>query len=299
MNEIIDVTILTKDRVQELTLLLQSLRTQTYQKFDVNILDDGSQIPIVNNYAVNVLLFKLRDEGHRINVIRNNMSKGIGICRQQIDEHSIENGRGDYLCRIDDDCILDDKYLEKLMQVINTGYDLASGVTPPMMGHLLERDINFVKPIINRVVIDENGFVVNSDDCGYKYLQEEILPTHHFRSCALYKKEICKKVKYEDNLANSGFREEEFYSFRTILEGFKLGVHTGAIAWHLQCPGGGDRKPDYVNHSLINQKLLNRFVKKIYKQQGNFIDKYNEMLGLKLETPIIDKNTNLIYSKEE
>jgi GT2 family glycosyltransferase len=199
---------------------------------------------------------------------------------------------------LDDDCIVENDYLEKLLMVINEGFDLASGVTPPMAGNLLERDTRFVMPVINRVFIDKDGFIVNSDDCGFKYAEDKIIITDHFRSCALYKKSVCEKVRYEDNLANSGFREEEFFSFRMILEGFKLGVHTGAIAWHLQAQSGGDRKPDYTNHALINQKLLNRFVIKQFEKNGNFIEKYHERLGLEMPKLNSVKNTNLIFSKE-
>jgi len=144
---------------------------------------------------------------------------------------------------------------------------------------------------------------MNGDDCGYTYLNEEILPTDHFRSCALYKKEIHKKVEYEDTITPYGFREEQFFSFRCIVAGYKLGVHTGAISWHLVAPSGGERRPDANQLAMQNQILLNRLAKKLHKEHGDFIEAYHKNLGLQ-ETEEdkfrnINKNNNLIYSSED
>lgn len=303
MNRI-SINICYKDRPSELALLLQSLRTQKRKDFDVFILDDASTTPLTQYGFLTTIINRLKFEGHGFYVIRNDVSKGVSLSRQRLVEFTLETNDEGYICRLDDDVVLAPDYLEKLMEVIGEGYDLASGVTPPAASPVMPRSIRFVSPIINRVVLDSNGqFLINCDDCGHTYLTETILPTHHFRSCALYKKEIHKKVSYEDTLTECGFREEEFLSFRMILEGYKLGVHTGAIAWHLVASSGGDRRQDYVQKSLQNQRMLNRFVKKTYKLRGDFIKEYNNRLGVN-DTPedekrSLYKNNNLIYSKED
>jgi len=303
MNKRIDINILTKNRETYLYGLLLSLKYQTEQNFDVYILDDGSTNPVMNNHFIQCIIQRLRFEGHRVDVIRNNNSENnIAKARQQLADYCIKEGVGDYICRLDDDTFLEVDYLESLIEVIDEGYDLASGVTPPVLNPMLYRENKFVKPIINRVVLDDKGqFLVNCDDCGHSFEDKEILPTHHFRSAALYKKEIHEKVKYEDNLAQSGFREEEFFSFRMILNGYKLGVNTFAIMWHCIAPSGGDRKSDYNNHALTNQKMLNKFTQRAFEQRGNFIEKYNKEVLKEddynqLES--LNKNTNLIYTRE-
>jgi glycosyltransferase involved in cell wall biosynthesis len=300
----IDIQILTRNRPTELAILLTSIFNQTYNDFDIFLLDDCSDIPINSHHFINCIINKLKDKGHRVEVLRNNINKGINEGRQQVVDYCMENSMNNFICRLDDDTFLEADYLEKLVEVIDEGYDLASGVTPPMAGSVMERGVEFVSPVINRVVLDKDGrFLINCDDCGHKYTEDVILPTHHFRSCALYKKEIHNKIKYEDTLTLCGFREEEFLSFRMIINGYTMGVHTGAIAWHLMSPGGGDRQNTYAERSLQNQKLLNRFTKKLYAKYGDFIEDYNKKLGIKdtkeKKMCSLNKNSNLIYSKEE
>ena len=84
MESRIAILIGNKDRPTELSLLLQGLRTQTYQNFDIFILDDCSGTPITNYYFINYLLQRLKIEGHMIRLKRNNFSNGVSKMRQQM-----------------------------------------------------------------------------------------------------------------------------------------------------------------------------------------------------------------------
>ena len=302
MNKRINIGILTKDRPNELYGLLISLRNQTYQDWDLTILDDASGTPYLNFHFIAVTVNRLKAEGHRVNFLRSQISKGISVGRQKLVDYCLENSECDLFARLDDDTILEPDYLEKLIEVIDAGYDLASGVTPPFSNPVMERSIEFVSPIINRVVLDDEGnFIVNCDDCGNSYLEDAIIPTHHFRSACVCKREVYEKVRYEENLTPCGFREEEFFSFRMILEGFKLGVHTKATMWHIMTPSGGDRRQNYSDLSVQNQIMLNKQVKKWFKKYGNFIKTYNEKLGIDESKALesLNKNNNLIYFRGE
>jgi GT2 family glycosyltransferase len=257
----IEVNICSRDRVTEASLLLQSLRTQTYQQFNVHVLDDASGTPMTNYHFFNCLCNRLRFEGHRVNLIRNPVSRGVARARQQLVEHTLEHSKGKYICRLDDDVVLQPDFLERMMRVIKQGYDLASGVTPLMNGPLVEREVKYVEPIVNRVVLDEDGrFLFNGDDCGYSYLTDGILPAHHFRSNALIKREVHEKIKYECNLASHSFREETFFSLRALLAGFKIGVDLNAVVYHFVTPSGGERSHNAAD-SKNNQMMLNEFVR--------------------------------------
>ena len=309
MNKRIDVQILTRDRPTELAILLWSLREQTYKEFDVMIYDDCSGTPLQVYHFLNCVINRLKFDGHRVEVIRGAVKKGIWRARQLLAEHSVENSQNSFICRLDDDVILERDYLEKLMLVIDEGYDIASGITTPALTAVQPRSAEYVYPVINRVVLDKDGqFLINCDDCGYTYTEEVILANDHFRSCALYKKEIHEKVSYEDNMPLCGFREEEFFSFRAILAGYTAGCHTGAINWHMQTPSGGDRSGDYGKNALFNQLALNRFTASMYKKHGDFIEDYHKRLkekGLILvdsdedKYKSLSKNTNLIFAKGE
>ena len=104
-----------------------------------------------------------------------------------------------------------------------------------------------------------------------EYLDEAIITTHHFRSSALYKTEIHKKVNYDSRLTKHGFREEEIFSFKCILNGFKLGVNTKAIAWHLLTPSGGERFTEQPEMIKTKEQVLKDYVKKVYNEHGDII----------------------------
>ncbi len=275
MDKRITVHVCNRDRHTELALLLQSLRTQTYQDFDIIILDDASGAPINSAYFLAGIFTRLKLEGHKMKLIRNNVSFGCCYARNKlIEEDDFDNM---YTCRLDDDVILEPDYLQRLINVIDVGYDMASGVVPQFSYPEIKRETRFVKPIINEHKLDDEGnIIMNKDECGFGYIESEIIPTHHYRTNCLYKSEINKKVKYPDNLTSVSFREEGFHSFDAILNGYKIGINTGAVAYHLQCPSGGNRRQDYNECVKIDDETFRKWVKKQFVKHGNFLEKYNK-----------------------
>jgi len=74
MNNRISIHITTKDRHSEVAILLQSLRTQTYQAFDIMLLDDGSGTPLTTHHPTMSLINRLKLENHKIKIIRNDQN---------------------------------------------------------------------------------------------------------------------------------------------------------------------------------------------------------------------------------
>lgn len=290
----INIHIATRDRPSELALLLESLRKQTYQDFDIFILEDCSGTPLQNYHFINCVIHRLQQEGHNVEVKRTPFNYGVSKSRQELVEWSMKENNNPLILRVDDDILLEADYIEKLFDTLKQGWDLVSGITPPALSIPLSRETKFVKPIINEVQLNEKGeFIRNCDDCGCLYLEDEIIPTHHFRSCALYKKEIHEAgVNYKSNLSKHGFREEEIFSFKCMMKGFKMAVRTGAVVQHLLTPGGGERFSNSQDLINLNEEILVDWVKEQYKNHGNFITEYNKKLNL---VPNDRKNpTNLI-----
>jgi len=245
-----------KDRPTEIALLLQSLRTQTFQEFDIFILDDQSGSPLSNYHFFNCILNILKMENHKVFIKRSDYPLGVSRARQTI----VDWAKGyEYFCRVDDDVILQPDYLERLFKVLKN-YDFASGVTVPC-GPSFVRDPKNVS-ILNRVILDKEGnYIMNGDDCGMKYTDSVILPAHHFRSCALYKAKIHEKANYlPTTLSNHGFREEQFFSYRILMAGFKIGVDTGAVNYHQMTKSGGERSTTHL--TPFNQEQLEIYTKK-------------------------------------
>ena len=268
----IDILVTTKDRHSELSLLIQSLLNQTYKDWDLYILEDGSGTPMFNCYFLQKIIQDAKLKGHKVMQIRNEISVGNCKAREQLRQVQKEKGIGEFVCRLDDDVILEKSYLQKMLDVIHSGFDLASGVTPSFGMPEFIREVKYVKPIINYHEFDKEGNLIKfNDDCGMEYDEGIILPTHQFRSCALMKAEVSHEIAYEDNLSFVAFREEGFYSFRAILAGYKLGVHTGAKAYHLQCPSGGTRLQNYMQCVQLDDETFKKFAKKQYKKRGDFL----------------------------
>lgn len=240
MNKV-DILISTKDRATEMYGLMQSLRTQTFKNWDLYIADNASGTQLTQFHFINSIVNRLRIEGHKIKIIRNNIDFGICYVRNMLNKIQIEEGDGNYTLRIDDDILIENDYITKLFDVIDKGYDIASGITPLLTNPEWKREIKFLKGIINRIEIDDKGnLIIFGDDCGYGYIENEIIAAHHFRSSALYKSEI-NNIKYPDNLSRYGFREESFFSLKALMKGYRIGVHTAAKAFHLQTLSGGGR----------------------------------------------------------
>ena len=275
MNKRISIHIATRDRWTELGLLLESLRHQTYQNFDIIILDDASGTPIITSYFLLSLFNRIKLEGHKIKHIRNNITFGCCSARNKcIEEDDFDNI---FTCRLDDHVVLASDYLEKLVESIESGYDMITGIIPHLTHPENIREIKFVKPIINEHKLDSKGnLIMNKDDCAFGYTKDEIIPTHQFRTNCLYKSIINKTVRYPDNLTTVAFREEGFFSFKAIIEGYKIGVRTGAVAWHLQTPSGGNRRQDYAQCVQIDEETWKKWVKKQFEKHGDFLNKYNK-----------------------
>lgn len=296
------IQICSRDRPTEIGLLLQSLRTQTYKDFDILILDDGGGTHLTSYYFLQYLVQRLKIENHNVTIIRNETPSGVSKARQQLVDYTMSNLKHKLICRLDDDIVCEPDYIEKLVNVIDSGYDLASGLTVPLVGPDLVRDANMIKPIIGECVLNSVGeLTLNLDECGNLYTEEEIFTTHHFRSCALYKRELHEAgVNYNSRLSKNGFREEQLFSFKAILKGFKLGVHTGAINHHLLTPSGGER--DTMNLGQFNQEIFEATTKKMFEEHGDFITRYNEENNIKPRERTKGeyiKSINLVSKKEE
>lgn len=278
------IQICTKNRVTELSLLLQSLRTQTFQDFDIFILDDQSSTPMFSYHFMNCIMARLRTEGHKVMIVKTEYPHGVSKARQRcVDE---TKGLGyELFARLDDDVILEPDYIQRLINVLNRGYDLASGVTVPMAGPTPKRETRFLNGIVNRVILDDEGnYILNSDDCGQAFIDSEILPAHHFRSCAVYKSKIHDTVNYTPTkLSQHGFREEQIISYKMLLAGFKIGVDTGAINYHQMTPSGGERFHNQNELIPFNQQILIDWTKEHKDELNKIFTKENMPSKLALQ----------------
>jgi len=273
----VDIMISTKDRPTELALLLQSLRTQTHKDWDIFVYDDRSGVPYPSYHFIQAICNQLKLEGHNVIIWRNEIPYGVTRLRQIMVDKILEYGNGEAILRLDDDNLLEPDYIERLVKCLENGWDIASGLVPPCGVPPVKRENKYIKPFISDVRLNEKGEITYfGDECGYHYLDKEVIPSVNFRSMALIKKDVHRNVKYEDNLGFCSFREEQFFSFRAILKGYKICVDTGAVAYHLNTPSGGERTKSYYDNLQRNNQILNKLCQKWFKEKGDFLEKYRE-----------------------
>ena len=76
------INIATRDRPTEVALLLESLRNQTFQNFDIYIHDDFSGTPVNSYHFLVCMINRLKLDGHKVRFERNAVNLGIPKMRQ-------------------------------------------------------------------------------------------------------------------------------------------------------------------------------------------------------------------------
>lgn len=267
------IHIATKDRFSELGILLQSLRSQTYQDFDIVIYDTSFPSPVISSHFINCLFNRLRLEGHSIK-LETGMSQGVCQSRNKCIE--MDDYENEFVMRCDDDVLLEPDYMEKLLKGIKEGYDMMTGVVPLVAMPEWIRETKQIGKIMNEHKLDSEGnLILNKDECGYCYDEEKIIPTHHIRTMALYRAN--KELKYPTNLSPVGFREEGFFTIKAIIDfNYKIAVNTAARCYHLQTPSGGCRYPNYPLLVKQDDDEFRKWLKIKFKEKGDFFEKYNK-----------------------
>jgi len=110
-TELVTVYITTKDRLKLLKRAISSVFTQTYENWELIIVDDGSSDGTAE------FLDELQSGSARVTVISNSVSKGACHARNS----AIALAKGEYLTGLDDDDYYKDHRLSQLMEAYISG----------------------------------------------------------------------------------------------------------------------------------------------------------------------------------
>ena len=92
------------------------------------ILDDAYGTPLFTFHFFNSLLNRIKLEGHKVKLLRNDISYGVCSARNKlIDEDDFDNK---YVLRLDDDCIINTDYIERLIKLNVEVKGMVTGVVP-------------------------------------------------------------------------------------------------------------------------------------------------------------------------
>ena len=242
-------------RPDYLAVLLTSLKTQTYNKWDLVLVVQDEEI--IRNPLVSSILERLQLEGHRVSLMLANRS--LGLCEMR--NMALENDKCEYGLRIDDDSLCEPDFIQLLVSKMPA---VCGGVVPPIRTYTLA-------PIRNDLnEVDKDGNI--KDDFLPIYNTSESFEVDHIRSSMMYVNEEARKIKfptYNDSLAS--FREETDFCIRMKLAGTKIIFYPKAICWHFLAGYGGCRDFKFKDPPTAIKEADMRFRRKL-KEYG--WDKY-------------------------
>ena len=218
----ITVGIPTKNRYDTLSHTLLSIAMQTLKPHEVIIVDDNDAPVNLTTVSIYEYIFRLFDDkGIKWKVLFG-QKKGQHYSHQMIQEQA----EGDYIFRIDDDCVAEPDVLRKLHSIIKKeGVGaVAPAVLMPNPQPLPLGYKNTIKGI--------------GKPNAQWYKGEGVSYAEHLYSCFLYRKGI---VKYDLNLSTVAHREETIFSHSMFRAKFSLFVNHDAQVWHFRQENGGIR----------------------------------------------------------
>ncbi len=244
----IEIGIPTKDRYDQLALLLWSLLEQDYKDWDVTIIDDSEERVDIREISFILPMLKRMDyAGHewRVNFGK---KKGPHYCHQQV----LDETRHPWIFRVDDDCILDRAVLSNLVKAWEELDDGKLGAIGPIVtDSALHPDVR-VLPIGWRSYkkfqgkVESNG--MNYGDNQWRlHPDNEYQEVQHIYSSFLYRADVGKEVGYNLDYNVVGHREETDFSYSIHKKGYKLFIQPSALVWHLRNPKGGIRTYDQTS----------------------------------------------------
>ena len=273
MRELV-INILTSNRVSELCICLTSLINQSFQEWDLVLIDDGSEQPCTNYKFFNDLIGRLKIN-HCVKFLRHiNPTYNVGANRNEAVKISktIPNNEAKYCLRIDDDSMCEKDYVEQLyltfkkLETEGIKVGAVGGVVPLLEGPNYYRKCPL---IFNETVFNDGEIVRMEDDGGVDYSEDKLLPSHHLRSSFLFSTEAHDEAgEHPIEYGPTGFREETDFNFRLRMKGYTLWTVTQAKCYHQKARSGGARlHPQMYNqYAMNNEELFRNKMKFLWKR---------------------------------
>lgn len=241
----VEVTIPTKNRYEFLSLCLLSLTNQTYDNWDVLIIDDSDNPSNLTTIPfISPLLNWMRNSGHEWRVVFGQKA-GPHKCHQI----ALDAAKSNLILRVDDDCTLSSEYIETLVKTMQEKEHCAgvSGLvldpSVPLISQAMPENWKEIKEFSGKVW-EVDGKPIHSPALQWcVHRDKETKPVEHLHSTFIYKKAIALAVGgwSEMNLSKVGMTEETWFSYKIHLAGWNMYVNPNTVAWHMKAPSGGTR----------------------------------------------------------
>jgi|GEM_PF-4716266 len=232
MNNLLTVTVVTKDRHLPLSCLLTSMMGQSHATFNVIIALKGE-------HSWNEYLEKIR-----LALKARKIFVDVHDCTEmeyaEAHQYLIDKSDTEFVCRVDDDHILSPFYLQKFEEVLSSDPFIGAAG-----GIFLHPDIpgwEFSAEEF-RTVLNQG----NPQGMLQTILQLKKHPTDHplqipdLYSSFMMRKSVVQRVGGIARCYTATYREETDLTLRMTLADYKQFIVPSAIAWHVRADGGGER----------------------------------------------------------
>ena len=263
----IEIGIPTRNRPEYLSLLLFSLKNQTYRNWDLTIIDDNDDPMLISSHHLCSSLIKnLELEGHRVRIIRG-VRKGPPFAHNLV----LENTKKPYILRIDDDVIcrsfdMLEKFVKRAAKIKNFG---AAG------GVFIWPEAPAEKQVLPKSYMKEDYYKGKFDRnvCStlQKFMHPDIKPKeveYLLGGVVFYNRLLALEIGgFQKDLSYVAAYEEFMFSHKLFMAGGRLFVFPDLVFYHFCSPSGGIRKnkAEYIKNSRADYKIFLDFVKKTGK----------------------------------
>ncbi len=213
MEKLVSVIIVNYNNYQYTIECLKSLSIQTYQNFEVLLVDNGSKFN---------LYMKLKEELNQfrnllnINLIKNNRNLYFGAGNNK----AIKIANGEYICLLNNDVVVERDFLEKMVDFLEKHPD-AGMITPKIKFYENKQVIWNAGAFINfrtTKIVKNRGFLEH-DPMNQKY--NEIETIGYAPGTALFlKKKIIKDIGLIDEIFMM-YHEDPDWNLRAQKKGYK------------------------------------------------------------------------------
>lgn len=207
----VSIIIPTYNRVKNLEEAFDSIISQTTLPKEVIIVDDSDNDKIEKLIEYRKQEFK--EKGMFLKYVRNKRERSLAIARNI----GIENTTEDIILFLDDDVVLDKKYIEEILRIYEE-YPTALGVQGYITNTVtvLSKFWNRINKLLFRGYLEKNKCrVLSSTNTTYPYLLDKVISCQWLSgSNQSYKKSVLKNFKYDENLKRYSYKEDVDLSYR-------------------------------------------------------------------------------------
>ena len=244
------VIIPTKDREEQLGLLMRSISTQTVLPYQVIIVD--ASIPKIESSL---------KKFNNLNIVYRSVYPPSLTAQKNIGIDLVEKSC-DLVCFLDDDIILEDNSIENMLNFWSLNDENVAGAAFNILNSKPQK-ASFIKKLL-LVDSDEKGIVLKSGVAtGIPYTDTTIRTEWLYGGATVWKKKIIDLYRYDEDFSGIGYLEDVDFSYN-IGKKYKLYQVSTARLHHFSAPVKGDKEMLLGKYQIVNRIYL---VKK-YKDKG-------------------------------